>query len=125
VEDDCNLAAGPTLWRQIGRSARFLRGFVAKIYTLTIQNRIAALIILLALVGLGAVFLTVGLALVAGLAVGGGVIGAGYSLVRRLRGRTAQAAGSIPPRAADLNPRLEVSPTRPAIIGPVEKTDKE
>jgi len=36
---------------------------VAKVYTLTIKNRIAAIVIAIAILGLGAVFFTVGLAL--------------------------------------------------------------
>ena len=59
---------------------------MAKVYTLTIKNRIAAIVIAIAILGLGAVFFTVGLALLAGLAVAGGAIGAGYGLLRRIRG---------------------------------------
>jgi hypothetical protein len=123
--DDCNLAPGPTLCRQIGLSARFLRGIVAKLYTLTIRNRVAALVVVIALLGLGAVFLTVGLALLAGLAVGGGLLGAGYGLVRRLRGAPSRAVGSIHRSADDLNPMLEVRPERPAIVGPAENANND
>ena len=93
---------------------------MAKVYTLTIQNRIAAIVIAIAILGLGAVFLTVGLALLAGLAFGGGVIAAGYSLVRRIRGGPTPNRGSIPVARDELNPMLEVQPTRPAIVRPAE-----
>jgi hypothetical protein len=91
---------------------------VAKVYTLTIQNRIAAIVIAIAILGLGAVFLTVGLALLAGLAVAGGAIAAGYSLVRRIRGGGASDLRSIPVVREELNPGLEVQPIRPAIVSP-------
>lgn len=80
------------------------------VYSLTIRNRVAAIVIAVAILGLGAVFLTVGLALLAGLAVAGGVVGVGYRLVRRLRGDTL-AQGQ--PRVEALNgldPALEVRP---------------
>ena len=93
---------------------------MAKVYTLTIQNRIAAIVIAIAILGLGAAFLTVGLALLAGLAVAGGVIGAGYSLIRRLRGGPARNRGSIAMASEELNPTLEVQPARPAIVRPAE-----
>jgi hypothetical protein len=93
---------------------------VVRLYTLTIKNRVAAVAIAIAVLGLGAVFLTVGLALLAGLAVAGGVLGAGYSLVRRLRGDKSAVAGSVEGQIGDLNPMLEVRATRPAIVGPVE-----
>ena len=93
---------------------------MANVYTLTIKNRIAAIVVAIAILGLGAVFFTVGLALLAGLAVAGGVIGAGYSLVRRIRGRGTSDFRSIPVARDELNPELEVQPIRPAIVGPVE-----
>ena len=95
---------------------------MAKVYTLTIQNRIAAIVIAIAILGLGAAFLTVGLALLAGLAVAGGVIGAGYSLVRRLRGGgTSGSPLDCRGLATALDPGLEVQPIRPAIVSPVKK----
>jgi hypothetical protein len=93
---------------------------VANVYTLTIKNRIAAIVVAIAILGLGAVFFTVGLALLAGLAVAGGVIGAGYSLVRRIRGRGTSDFRSIPVVRDELNPELEVQPIRPAIVGPAQ-----
>jgi len=89
---------------------------VAKVYTLTIKNRIAAIVIAIAILGLGAVFFTVGLALLAGLAVAGGAIGAAYALVRRVRGGPTPHRGSIGMAPDQLNPMLEVQPTRPAIV---------
>jgi hypothetical protein len=93
---------------------------VANVYTLTIKNRIAAILIAIAILGLGAIFFTVGLALLAGLAVAGGAIGAGYGLLRRIRGGGASDFRSIPVVRDELNPDLEVQPIRPAIVGPAE-----
>lgn len=91
-----------------------------KVYTLTIQNRVAATVFAVAILGLGAVFFALGLALLAGLAVAGGVLGAGYSLLRRVRGRVASDINSLPISREELNPVLEVQPTRPAILRSVE-----
>ena len=88
---------------------------MSKVYSLTIQNRAAAIVFAIVILGLGAVFLTVGLALLAGLAVAGGVLGAGYTLVHRLRGGrpvVGQPAAGQP----RLDPALEVHPTRPVIV---------
>jgi hypothetical protein len=93
---------------------------VPKVYTLTIQNRIAATVFAVAILGLGAVFFTLGLALLAGLAVAGGVIGAGYSLLRRVRGKAASDSSSLPGAREELNPMFEVQPTRPAIVRSAE-----
>ena len=93
---------------------------MSRAYTLTIRNRVAAVLIALAILGLGAVFLTVGLALLAGLAVTGGILGAGYALVRRLRGKGSGVAGSIPEQPGELDPMLEVRPAQPAIVGPAQ-----
>ena len=93
---------------------------MAKVYTLTIQNRVAAIVVAVAILGLGAVFLTVGLALLAGLAVTGGILGAGYALVRRIRGD--RLSGHQPRVGAinGLDPALEVRPAAPTTIGVIE-----
>ena len=51
---------------------------MSRAYTLTIRNRAGALVIGVAVVGLGVLFLTVGIAILAGLAVAGGLIGTGF-----------------------------------------------
>ena len=89
---------------------------MAQIYTLTIRNRAAAIGFAVVVLGVGAVFLTLGLALLAGLAVAGGVLGAGYGLIRRLRGDSGGTVQAIDGYRKDLDPMLEVQPTRPAIV---------
>jgi hypothetical protein len=89
-----------------------------KVYSLTIRNRAAAVFFAVVILGAGAVFLTVGLALLAGLAVAGGVLGAGYALVHKLRGRKHMRLenhanfGDL----RHLDPALEVKATEPAVI---------
>jgi hypothetical protein len=91
---------------------------MAKVYSLTIRNRAAAVVIAIAILGLGAVFLTVGLALLAGLAVAGGVLGAGYALVHRLRGTRLGTPQSLAAMRDSLDPSLEIQPVRPAVVAP-------
>ena len=87
-------------------------------YTVKVENRAAAIALTLAVLGVGAALLVVGFALLAGLAVAGGVIGTGIGIYRRLRGDQ----GRLPPTAArqpaGLDPALEVFPDRPAIDAP-------
>jgi hypothetical protein len=93
---------------------------MTKVYALTIRNRAAAIVFAIAILGLGAVFLTVGLALLAGLAVAGGILGAGFALVRRLRGdRFPQAQAGLG-ALNGLDPALEVRPASPTTIGAIE-----
>jgi hypothetical protein len=89
---------------------------MAQVYSLTIRNRAAAIGFAVVILGLGAVFLTLGLALLAGLAVAGGVLGAGYGLIRRLRGGSSDPLASLGADRQNLDPSLEVQPTRPAIV---------
>jgi len=95
---------------------------MAKLYTLTIRNRTAAAVFTIALLGLGAVLLTVGVALLAGLAIAGGVLGTGYALVQRFRGgsreQTFGRSAAVP--TSELDPALEIRPIRPAIISSIE-----
>jgi hypothetical protein len=92
---------------------------VSRAYTLTIRNRAAAVVIGVAVVGLGVVFLTVGVAILAGLAVAGGLIGSGFALVRRLGGARSDAR-SVAGDRVGLDPALEIQPKRPAIVAAVE-----
>lgn len=95
---------------------------MAKLYTLTIRNRAAAAVFAVGVVALGVVFLTVGLALLAGLAIAGGVLGTGYALVQRFRrvGRQQTLGGSPSDQASALDPALEIRPIRPAIVSSVQ-----
>lgn len=88
---------------------------MSNVYSLTIRNRAAAVVFAIVILGLGAVFFTVGLALLAGLAVAGGVLGAGYAVVRRLRGGRPGLGQPIAGQRG-LDPALEVQPTRPVIV---------
>lgn len=85
-----------------------------KIYSLTIRNRAAALALTLAVLGAGAALLVVGLALLAALAVAGGVLGAGILAYRALRGERTPPVRSSPRAAGQLDPALEVFPDQAA-----------
>ncbi len=90
---------------------------MAKMYSLTIRNRAAAVALAAVVIGVGAVMLTVGLALLAGLVLAGGVLGAGFGIYNRLRGRR---PGALPPRAGQqwsgLDPSLEIRAPQQAIV---------
>lgn len=104
---------------------------MAKIHSLTIRNRAAGAALAVALLGLGAVFLTVGLALLLGLVVAGGVLGAGVAIYRRLHGgrggpwtvRLGGRRAGASPGESGLDPALEIEPPRAAIVRPRDKTD--
>jgi hypothetical protein len=104
---------------------------MTKVVSLTIRNRAAAILFIAALLALGAVFLTVGLALLAGLALAGGVVGIGMAAYRMLTGGHRRVGergfGSLSQRTearlSGLDPSLEVSPTRPAVIRPADRVD--
>ena len=76
------------------------------VYTFSTRNRGIGLLAALLLLGAGAAFLVLGIALLAGLAVVGGVVGLGLMGYRMLRGRPAAPL----PRStqAGLDPSLEV-----------------
>jgi hypothetical protein len=103
------------------------------VVSLSIRNRAAAILFVVVLLALGAVFLTVGLALLAGLAVAGGLIGAGMAAYRMLRGgnrtihgrRFDQLNRASDGRISGLDPTLEVSPSRAAIVRPANGIDSE
>jgi len=93
---------------------------MAKVYSLTIRNRAVAFVIVIAVLGLGAVFLTIGLAVLAGLAVAGGLIGTGFAIARRLRRGGRAARYSVPSQRVGLDPALEVQPKHLGIVGPAD-----
>ena len=104
---------------------------MAKMYSLTIRNRAAAALFGVAVIGVGAVFLTLGFALLLGLVVAGAVLGAGLAGVRLLRGGRGATARmnldelrtSQSPRISGLDPQLEVKPIAPAIVRPRDEND--
>lgn len=93
-----------------------------KVVRLTIQNRAVAILVAILVVALGVTFLTVGLALLAGLAITAAVVGTGAAIYRRLRGTpNLQSSQRL---STDLDPSLEVRPSRPAEIAPPRIPDK-
>ena len=95
-----------------------------KVIRLTIENRAAAVLLTILIVGLGVTLLTVGMALLAGLAITGAVVGAGTAIYRRLRGKANPLSGQRLGSREPLDPALEVRPTRPASIAPLRTPDK-
>jgi len=80
-----------------------------QVYTFSTKNRVVATLAALVVLGAGAALLLVGFALLAGVAIAGGVLGAGVLAMRALRGERkpplrASSAGSA------LDPSLEVFP---------------
>ncbi len=87
-------------------------------YSLTVRNRASAVLLAIVVLSLGAVFLTVGLALLLALAAAGGVIALGVAVYRRLRGYLPASRRQVhgartsvnPALDPDLDPELEVQP---------------
>jgi hypothetical protein len=97
---------------------------MSKVFTLTIRNRAAAIGFSIAVLVLGVIFVTLGMALLAGVALTGAVIGGGLALSRRLRGK-AHPLSHQPLSSGDrLDPSLEIQPTRPPTIAPLRSPDK-
>ena|SRR6185295_5578195 len=80
-----------------------------QVYTFSTKNRVVAVLAGLVVVGAGAALLFLGLALLAGLAVVGGVIGTGLLAYRALRGQRNPPLGGTSTASA-LDPSLEVFP---------------
>ena len=111
------------------RRLRYHRGYPiglnpVKVIQLTIQNRAVALLLTILILVLGVTFLTVGMALLAGLAITGAVIGTGAAVYRRLRGKPDLQLGQQLSERDGLDPALEVQPERPATIAPPTPPDK-
>jgi hypothetical protein len=85
-----------------------------QVYTFSTKNRVVALLATLVILGAGAALLLLGLALLAGVAVVGGVLGTGFVVYRMLRG---EKRGPLPHASArtGLDPTLEVFADQPAI----------
>jgi hypothetical protein len=79
-----------------------------RVYTFGTRNRFVAVLAALVVLGAGAALLLLGLALLAGVAVAGGVLGAGVLAYRALTGKR-DAPLAEPPRRT-LDPALEVFP---------------
>ncbi len=93
-----------------------------QVYTFSTKNRVVATLAALVVLGAGAALLLFGLALLAGAAIAGGVLGAGLLAVRALRGeRSAPLRGSS--TASVLDPSLEVFPEEQRLPHPGPNDD--
>jgi hypothetical protein len=95
-----------------------------KVIRFSIQNRAVGLLVAILVLGLGIAFLTVGLALLAGLAITGALVGAGAAVYRALRGKSHMQAGQRLSEHSGLDPSLEVRATRPPTIASPRTDDK-
>jgi len=100
------------------------RSVIVKVVRLTIENRAVAILLTLLIVALGVTLLTVGMALLAGLAITGAVVGTGAAIYRRLRGKSDPLSRQRVSSLDRLDPSLEVEATRPATIAPLRDPDK-
>ena len=93
-----------------------------QVYTFSTKNRVVATLAALVVLGAGAALLLVGFALLAGVAVAGGLLGAGVLAVRALRGERTGSFRS-PSAGSALDPSLEVFPEQPRIDHPQPNDD--
>lgn len=87
-----------------------------RLYTFTTRNRGSSLLVGLLVLGAGLALLVLGLALLAGVAIVGGVLGTGIVAYRMLRGKLHPPL-ERPSSTANLDPALEVF-ARPRMIEP-------
>lgn len=81
---------------------------MAKMYSITIKNRAVGLALAVGLVGVGALVLFLGFALLAAFVAAGAVLGTGLTAYRWLRGG---AKHTVPARRdGSLDPALEIHP---------------
>jgi hypothetical protein len=97
---------------------------MSKVYSVTIKNRAAAVGFSVLIVGLGVIFVTFGMALLAALAVTGTLVGAAAAIYKRLSGNSDRQRLDRMRREAGLDPSLEVQPVRPPTIAPPPSPDK-
>ena len=93
-----------------------------QVYTFSTKNRVVAILAALVVLGAGAALLLVGFALLAGVAIAGGVLGAGMLAVRALRGER-RAPLDAPFHGSAMDPSLEVFPDQPRIGHPEPNDD--
>ena len=92
------------------------------VYTFSTKNRVVATLAALVVLGAGEALLLVGFALLAGVAVAGGVLGAGVLAVRALRGERRDPLHA-PYHGRAMDPSLEVFPDQPRIGHPEPNDD--
>jgi hypothetical protein len=90
-----------------------------QVYTFSTRNRVVAVLATLVVLGAGAALMLLGLALLAGLAVAGGVLGTAVLAYRALRGGRRPTVRSP---ASGLDPALEVFP-EPYRLGRADPND--
>ena len=90
---------------------------MAKMHSITIKNRAVGLVFALGLVGLGALVLFLGFALLATFVAAGAVLGTGVAAYRWLRGGPKHKLPTI--RDMPLDPALEVHPAVRNLAPPV------
>jgi hypothetical protein len=90
---------------------------MAKMHSITIKNRAVGLAFALGLVGVGALVLFLGFALLATFVVAGAVLGTGVAAYRWVRGGPKR--GLRPIRDMPLDPALEVHPAVRNLAPPV------
>jgi hypothetical protein len=95
-----------------------------QVYTFSTKNKLVALLVTLVVLGAGAALIFLGLALLAGLAVVGGVLGAGVLAYRAVRGPTHATLRGSPP-VTGLDPALEVFPEPRAIDAPAAEPNDD
>ena len=95
-----------------------------KVVRLTVQNRAVAILLAILIVALLVILLTVGAALVAGLAITGAVIGTAAAVYRRLRGKADPLSRQRLSSVEQLDPSLEIRPTRAPTVTPLRPPDK-
>ena len=96
---------------------------MTRIYSVTIKNRAIGLALAVGLVGLGALVLFLGFALLATLVAAGAVLGTGVAAYRWLRGGSKREL--TPHRDMALDPALEVHPPVRHLVPPVVSDDDE
>jgi uncharacterized membrane protein YebE (DUF533 family) len=93
-----------------------------QVYTFSTKNKVVATLAALVVLGAGAALLLVGFALLAGVALVGGVLGTGLLAYRAVRG---QRSDPLPGagRSSGLDPALEVFPETRRIDDPSAPND--
>jgi hypothetical protein len=94
------------------------------VYSLSVRSRAGALVLALVLLGAGVTFFTVGFALIAALAVAGGLLGSAAALYYRLRGGQRGSPQRLGAERSTLDPSLEVFPEKPAMLRPAPTSEQ-
>lgn len=96
---------------------------MATMHSITIKNRAVGLVFAVCLVGVGALMLFLGVALLATLVAAGAVLGTGVAAYRWLRGGAKHELPTV--RDMPLDPALEVHPAVRNLAPPVVSADDD